>query len=147
MNLEQVSTALTEQYPKGSTVDLERAERRLERFGQIAFGGFGIVLAIAILGIIYLIITKMILDGSQPWAGALLVAFIVFAALTLAYVGLNEDLKEKRMAAAKRRTTKPVPELEVDTNKLLNQPPAGRVASVIEDTTELLPIENKTQKL
>ena len=147
MNLEQISAALTDQYPKGSVIDLDRREQRLERFGQIAFGGFGIVIAIAIIGIIYAVITKMILAGDQPWAGVLLVAFLIFAALTLTYVVFNEDLKEKRKALRKQPALEPVAELVADTNKLLNQPPADQVASVIEDTTELLPVKNKTRRL
>jgi hypothetical protein len=147
MNLEQISSAITEQYPKGAMVDLDRREQRLERFGRIAFGGFGMVIAIAVLGIIYAIVTRMILSGTQPWAGALLVAFIAFAGLTLAYVFFNEDLKEKRKELTKRRIADPVPEPDANTNRLLNQPRAGHVASVVEDTTELLTVENKTRKL
>ena len=128
-------------------IELDRREQRLERFGRIAFGGFGIVVGIAVLGIIGTIVSRMILTGSQFWVGILLVAFIIFAALTLAYVFFNEDLKEKRKALSKARNSERAPELDVDTNRLLNQPPAGRVASVIEDTTELLPVENKTRKL
>lgn len=147
MNLEQISAAITDQYPKGSTHDLDRAEKRLERFGKIAFSGFAIVVGVAVLGLIGTIVSRMILTGSQFWVGILLVAFIVFAALTLVYVFFNEDLKEKRKAQTKGRKTVRPPEPDVDTNRLLNQPPAGRVASVIEDTTELLPVENKTRKL
>jgi hypothetical protein len=147
MNLEQISSAMTDQYPSGSAAELDQREQRLERFGRIAFGGFGIVVGVAVLGLIGTIISRMILTGSQFWVGILLVAFIVFAALTLAYVIFNEDLKDKRKALAKVRNAERTPELDVDTNRLLNQPPAGRVASVIEDTTDLLPVENKTRRL
>jgi hypothetical protein len=67
--------------------------------------------------------------------------------LALAYVVFNEDLKERRKTLEKGRRADPPPELDVDTNRLLNQPPAGHVASVIDHTTELLPVENKTRKL
>ena len=147
MNLEQISAAISDQYPSGSMIELERREQRLERFGWIAFGGFGIVVGVAILGLIGIIISRMILTGSQFWVGILLVAFIIFAALTLTYVFFKEELKEKRKALTKERNAERPAELNVDTNRLLNPPSAGRVASVIEDTTELLPIENKTRQL
>jgi len=146
MNLEQTTSALLEQFPARKSVEIDRAERRLERFGQIAFGGFGIVLGIAILGIIYTIVTKMILSGDQPLAGVLLVLFLIFAALTLTYVVFAEDLKEKRKAMMKNPTAAEQP-ADADTGKLLSEPAATPVASVIEDTTDLLPLENKTRKL
>ena len=146
MNLEQVSAAMVDQYPTGSSIDFDRAEKRIERFGSIAFGGFGIVLFLAIIGIIYTIVTKMIFAGEQPLAGVLLVAFIVFAALTLTYVVFKEDLKEKHAANAIRREIELQPDFEVGESNLLNQPPASHAASVVEDTTELLPILNKPSK-
>jgi len=150
MNLEQTAATLEEQFPARKGVELDRAGRRLERFGQIAFGGFGIVVAIAILGIIYAIVTKMILAGTQPIAGVILVLFLIFAALTLAYVVFAEDLKEKRkemMKAPAAGTVAADSNLERDTNNLLSDPINKPVPSVIEDTTDLLPVEKKTRKL
>ena len=89
----------------------------------------------------------MILSGTQPWAGALLVAFMVFAGLTLAYVIFSEDLKERRQKAAKRPAAEPLVDFARNTAKLLNSTPASHVSSVIEDTTELLPLETKSSKL
>lgn len=147
MSLEQVNAVLTEQFPGRESKELERKVRRLERFGQFAFGGFAIVVGIAILAIIYAIVVNMILTGQRPWFGALLIAFITLAGLTLAWVVLNEDLKEKRKALSKHRDFGPIHEHDIVTNKLLNQPPAGHIPSVIEDTTDLLPVKNRTRKL
>ncbi len=147
MNLEQISAALSEHIPRNAVLDLDRREKRLERFGQIAFGGFLVMVGLAILGILYTIVKYMILSGDNPWAGSLMAAFIVFAGLTLIYVVFKEDLKDKRKKLAHRPDIEPTIELNSGSDLLLNQPPAGQVASVIEDTTELLPIENKTHKL
>ncbi len=145
MNLEQTAAMLSEQFPARKPVELERTERRIERFGQIAFGGFGVVLVIGVLGIIYTIISKMIVSGQQPWAGVLLVLFIVFAMLTLAYVVFNEDLKERKKA--KPMMPPAVPELDAaEANRLTEGTPMP-VPSVVEDTTDLLPVETKTRKL
>lgn len=145
MNLEKTAALLAEQFSEGLASDIERAEQRLERFGQFAFGGFAVVLGIAILGILYFIVTKMILSGTQPWAGALLTAFIVFAALTLTYVVLNEDLKEKKKTPAKAQ-----PEMQARETAELERLTDGAsmpIPSVTENTTDLLQTENKTRKL
>lgn len=96
MNLEQASISLREHFPAGSVANLRKEEQMLEKFGKVAFTGFGICLLLAIGGIIYWIITKVILSGNQPLAGILIIAFIIFAALALGYVYWNEALKEKR---------------------------------------------------
>lgn len=150
MNLEETAAALATQFPGGRAAEIDRAEQRLEKFGRIAFGGLGVVIAVGILILIYFIITKMILPGTQVLPGIGAILFLIFAALSLTYVVFQEDLKEKRAALRKPRSDSAGASpavLEVDTNKLLNQPPAGSVASVIEDTTDLLPVKNKARKL
>ncbi|HJS52286.1 MAG TPA: hypothetical protein VJ781_10335 [Pyrinomonadaceae bacterium] len=136
MNLEQISAALSEQLPERDA-DIERREARLEVFGNIAFVGLGIILAAGIVGILYMIITKVILTGERPLAGILLANFVVFAALALTYVVLREDLNERKKKA--RAVSAPTSEPEIDTNKLLQDPINERAPSIIEDMTDLLP--------
>ena len=87
----------------------------------------------------------MILSGSGVFAGILLIAFIVFAVLTLAYVVLNEDLKERK------QKTNPTLANELsgarETGKLLEDKPFEPVPSVTENSTELLLVKNKTRPL
>lgn len=137
MNLETTAQSLLEQFPQGERPDLVRREEMLERFGRVAFGGFGIVLVIAVVGIIYAIFTKMVLAGEQPWAGILLIAFIVFAALSLTYVVFAEDLKEKRRRAALPQPQELHP--PVATGKLLGEREFETIPTVTENTTDLLP--------
>ena len=104
-------------------------------------------MGVAILGILYAIVTKFILAGDQPVVGVILALFVVFAALALTWVVMNEDLKEKRK---KRHSSVETPDqlaAEPVTNQLLQEAEATVVNSVIEDTTDLLPIENRTRKL
>ncbi len=137
MNLEQTATSLLEQFPTADRANLQKQERMLESFGRIAFGGFGVVIATAVLAIIYLIITKLVLTGANFWGGILLVAFILFAGLTLAYVMLNETLQEKR--AKLNPQASPAPGLETPaTGRLLPEVEFEPAASVVENTTELL---------
>ena len=145
MNLEQTAASLAEQFPHAERANLQRQERMLERFGQIAFGGFGIVVLTAILAMIYLIFTKMVLTGENFWSGILLIAFIFFAGLGLTYVFIAESLKEKRQ----KLSTQVAPgAIETKaTGKLLEEGNFEPAVSVTEDTTELLGVPNRTRKL
>lgn len=144
LNLERTAESLIEQMPSAESAKLLKRERNLEKFGNFAFGGFGVVLLIAILSIIYLIITKVILSGNSVFGGIILIAFIVFAALTLAYVVFNEDLKERKQKM--NPTLKNELSAKQDTAKLLEEKPFQPIPSVTENSTELFPIENKTKK-
>lgn len=147
MNLENAAAEVRQQFPGGHNAAIERAEQRLERFGRIAFGGLGIVMAVAVAGIVYAIIKNFIIAGDQPMVGVILALFVIFAALTLAWVVMNEDLKDKR----KKRgidTEMEVPLIvKPETNKLLTQPAEARFNSVTEYTTDLLTVNNRTGKL
>ena len=140
MNLESTVESLREWAPIESD-DLARRERFVEHFGQFAFAGFGLVLLISVIGLIYTIIVKMILAGDQPWAGVILVNFLVFAVLALGYVVYKEDLKERRKKA---RPAQPN-ELESPgvTGKLLEQKEFEPFPTVIEDTTDILPVRDR----
>lgn len=145
LNLEQTALSLLEQIPSAESAELLKRQKNLDKFGSIAFGGFGIVLLTAIAAIIYLIITKVILSGNSVFGGILLIAFIVFAVLTLAYVVFNEDLKERMQKMNPASNNKLSGKL--DTGKLLEEKLFEPMPSVTENSTELLYTKNKTQKL
>ncbi len=96
INLEQSAASLREQYPDSERLDLKKQEMLLERYGQIVFSGFGVALGLGIVGLLYAILTNIILSGTRPYFGLLLMGFIIFAGLSLGYVIWNESLKEKR---------------------------------------------------
>lgn len=145
MNLEQTALSVVEQFDHARDMDLQIRERMLERFGTIAFAGFGLAIAAGILGIIYFIATRMILSGTAIWGGILLIFFMVFAGMALTYVFLTESLKDQRNKANARRRPS---ELEAPvTGRLLDEGNFKPAASVTEDTTELLGAENRTKRL
>ncbi len=145
INLTDIAMSYLRQVPHEEIAKIQRQEQMLERYGQIAFGGFGLVVLTGVGGIIYWIITKTILTGESLWSGILLIAFIIFAVLTLGYVILRESIKEKKQ--------KLNPQLRAD--ELISAGEPARLhqgnfqpsVSVVEDTTDLLPVENKTRKL
>lgn len=143
-NLEDSAKSLVAQIPAAGNEDLLAEEKWLEKFGSIAGKGFGIVLLIGIGAIIYAIITSMILSGKNVWVGILLVFFVIFAALLEVYVFFNEDLKERK----EKLKWQPQKELAAPkiTGKLLEEKPFEPIGSVVENSTELLSIENKTRK-
>lgn len=144
LHLEQTALSLLEQIPSAESANLIRKQRALEKFGNLAFGGLGIVVALAVIGMIYWIVVKMVLTGASPIAGILMAVFMVFAALTLSYVVMNESLKEKKA----KLSPSLISELEKgeSTGKLLEEGHFVPAASVTENTTQLLYTENKPEK-
>ncbi len=146
LNLELSARSLKEQAPDIERADLQRQERALEKFGAVAFTGFGVVVALGFCALIFMILKNMVFGGVNPLLGILLSAFFVFAALTLGYVFWRESLKSKRekleMAPGRMK------EISQPANrKLIEEKDFHAVPSVIEDTTELLKLERKTKHL
>jgi hypothetical protein len=138
LNLESAARSLTEQIPAGDRAELARREERIEKFGRLAFIGFLNVLVIAILGLLYAILDRLVFSGNNPIVGILLMAFIVFAMLVLGYVYFRESLKETRKKIVPVES-KPDFAHTATTTRLLDEKQFQPIPSVIEDTTELLP--------
>lgn len=140
-NLEKTAESLLEQIPSAESEKLMKKQTKLEKFGNIAFGGFGLVLLTAIGGIIYWIITQIILDRTNIFTGVLLIAFLIFAVLTLIYVVLNEVLKEKKQKT--NPALENVLQRKIETAKLLEEKHIEPILSVTDSTTNLLFVEPK----
>jgi len=145
LNLEKSAESLLEQLPNAQNANLLRQTQMVEKFGNVALGGFGVVLLTAVSAIIYFIISKMILTGVNVLAGILLIAFLIFAILSLFFVILNESVKEKKAK------TNPALNDELtgkrETGKLLEEKHFEPVQSVTENSTEFLFTKNKTKKI
>ena len=136
MNLAGTEAAVREQFPEGGVPDMDREEQRLERFGNVAFTGLGVVLGIGVFGILYWIFQKMVISEAQVLPGVLLMAFIVFASLSLGYVIWNEILKDKRQKLEKERARSLRSPSEMPQLPPTTLPKAS--VSVVEHTTDLL---------
>jgi len=146
MNLESVSETLLSQFPNAQAASLQKQEKMLERFGNYVFGGFAIMLGLGAIGLIVGVIWAMVVSGRDPLKGVLLALFLTFASLALSYVFLNEFLKDKRkklQAAPSAGTDLPH---SAETGKLLETGKFEPIPSVVEDTTNLLPVEAKFRK-
>lgn len=146
LNLEKTAESLAEQIPSAESARLLRREKLLERFGNFALGGLGVVVLLALTILIYTIIEKYLVGGTNIYFAILTVGFIIFAFLSLIFVIFNETLKEKK--------AKMNPSLGNESAKgnitanLLEEKafePAP-VQSATESTTGLLYAEQKTKK-
>jgi uncharacterized membrane protein YvbJ len=95
LNLEQTALSLLEQIPSAKSTEIQLSERRLEKLGRIAFGGFTVVGLAAVIGMIYTIFVKFILNGWGVVSGVIFILLLIFAVLGLAYVIFNESLKKR----------------------------------------------------
>ncbi len=145
MNLESVAESLLSQFPNAQQATLQKQEKMLERFGTYVFSGFAVMVGLGALSLIIGVIFAMVVSGRDPVKGILLALFLTFASLALSYVLLNEVLKEKRkkLKATTATALSPAPE----TGKLLETGSFEPIPSIVEDTTNLLPLESRTRKL
>jgi len=141
LNLERSAESLLEQRPDRDAVI---SNRRLERFGNIAFGGLGLVGFTAVAAMLYTIVTKFILTGTGVAFGVILSFLLIFAVLGLVYVVLNEVKKEKRSKVSAANMIEKVN--GPDTARLLESREFEPIPSITENTTDLLKVEAKTRK-
>ncbi len=145
LNLEKTAESMFEQIPSAESANLLKHEKLIERFGNFALGGLGIVILFGVTILIYAIIEKFLVSGTNIYFAILLIAFIIFAFLSLVFVIFNESLKEKK--AKINPTIKNELDEKKDTAKLLVEKPFEPIPSVTENSTELLYTKNKTQKI
>ena len=143
LNLQSISASLSRQLNDGG---VEPADRRLELFGNVIFGGLGVVGLAAVVGMIYTIITGFVLSGKGVAFGIIVSLLIVFGVLAIAWVILNEARKDNAKRPS-RATFRPEPELgSAETARLLQTGRFEPVPSVVDDTTELLHVEATSRK-
>jgi len=145
LNLEETAKSLLAQIPSAESAKLLRHEKAIERFGNFALGGLGMVGLIAFTAGLWVLVTKFIVTGTNIWAAMLFISFIIFALMSLIFVIFNESLKEKK-AKLKLPAVNEIPSPK-ETGKLLEEEPFEPVPSVIENSTELLAVENKKRKM
>lgn len=144
LNLTDVSRALLEQIPSAESASLLRRERLIERFGNFALGGLGVVILCGVTALIYTLVEKFLVGGTNVYYAVFMIAFIIFAFLSLIFVIFNESLKEKK--AKINPTLKNELSGNAKTERLLEEKSFEPISSVAENTTGLLYAEQKTKK-
>lgn len=146
MNLEKSAESFIEQMPSAHSASLMRREKSIERFGNFALGGLGAVATVGVAALLWVLISKFLLTGTNVFVGILLTAFVIFAFLSLIFVVLNENSKERK-AKINPVLSDALGEAKKETGKLLEEKPLDFIPSVTENSTELLLVENKTRKI
>jgi hypothetical protein len=145
LNLEKTAESVLEQLPTAQIANVLKHEKLIEKFGNFVFGGFCVVVLVAITAGLWYIVTNVLIGKTNVFTAVLLIAFIVFAFLTLVYLVLNEALKEKK------QKINPALDNELsgrkDTSKLLEEKHFEPVRSVTKNSTGLIFVENKTTKI
>jgi len=90
LNLEKTTESMLEQIPSAESANFLKREKMIEKFGNFALGGFGVVVLFGITVLIYTIIEKFLLNGTNIYLAILLIAFVVFAFLSLIFVMFND---------------------------------------------------------
>lgn len=143
LNLESSARSLVEQMPPARSASLTKREQAIEKFGTVAFTGLGLVLLTGVLGLLYYIFMLNIWNGRNIPLGIMLMLLVVFGAMALTYIYMvaSEDGKKMGFNPAMPREI----DKGADTGKLIEE---GNFepASVVERTTDLLHVENKTRK-
>lgn len=145
LNLEKSVESLLEQIPSAKSANLLKNQRNIDRFGTFALGGLSLVVLAGVGYFVWHVIEKFVLTGTNIFVALLVSAFFFFGILSVIFVVLNEIAKDKRKnieADVKENLIEP----EKETAKLLEEKPFHPIPSVVENSTELLLVENKTAK-
>src|SRR5215204_1253197 len=145
LKISSIVQIVAEQNPDNEFLVLRRRKEVFDKLGVLALCCFGSI------GISYLLFKvvqyKMILFGESAIFWSAFLAFIVFGLLAVFFFNypkffMNEklsELKEKMSESEKNQ-------IGAETNKLLSES-RFEPASVTENSTELLAVENKTRKI
>ena len=144
LKVSSIVQIVAEQDPDNELIVLQRRKEVFEKLGVFALVCFG---SIGISYLFYKIIYyKMLLFGENAIFWSAFLAFIVFGLLAVFFFNypkffMNEKLSELKEKMAESETN----QIEAETNKLLNES-RFEPASVTENSTELLAVEQKTRK-
>lgn len=144
MNLEQTAITLADQFGMDRYSSFKSIDRFFSGLGKIAFGGFSAVMIMGVAYLLYIILTRFVLSGSQRAFGIFLFLFVTFASLSLVWVIYNESRKDRKKFGPPESASGLA---SAETGKLLNASTQQPIPSVVEDTTDLLHAERPTRNL
>jgi hypothetical protein len=148
LKVSSIVQIVSEQNPDNALLILQKRKELFDKFGNFALVCFG---SIGISYLFYKIIYyKMLWFGENAIFWSAVIAFVVFGLLAVFFFNypklfINEKLSELKVKMSEA-TEPETNQIGPETNKLLDE---GHFepASVTENSTELLLVENKTRKL
>lgn len=144
INLRVIAESLLLQITTARDANSSKKEVSIENLGTFAFSRIGFALLISFIPLIAFVFIKIILIDGNIVYGTLIIFCAVFAELMAFLIGFKQSVKEKK-AKINPALTSALTEAK-DTGKLFEEKTFEPVQSVSENSTELLPVENKTRK-
>lgn len=139
LNLQETTKSLVAQLEFGKNArELKQLQliKKLTDYGSVALT---IIVSIALAFYVYAVLTKMIFSGERILLGLLL--------LSMVYQFVMRHIRRLKRNKVKENNDEVDLLSRIETSKLLEKKPFAPVASVTEKATDLLFIENKTNKL
>ena len=145
INLGVIAESLLLQLTTARDANSSKKERSIENLRNFALSRIGLALLISVIPLIAGIFLKVILMDGNIVFGILMIFCAVLAELIMLLICFNQSVKEKKAKMNPALTS----ELSAakNTGKLLEQKPFEPVQNVMENSTELLFVENKTRKI
>lgn len=145
LNLEKSVESLLEQIPTAESANLLKYQRNVDRFGTFALAGLSLTVLVGVGAFLWNVIEKYLLSGTNIYKALFVSAFVFFGILSLIFVILNEIAKDKKKDIEVDSKENAIA-AERETAKLLEEKPFQPIPSAVENTTELLLVENETRK-
>src|SRR5215213_9340244 len=144
LKISSIVQIVSEQNPGSEFLVLQKRKELFDKFGVFALVCFG---SIGISYLFYKIIYyKIILFGENAIFWSAFIAFIVFGLAAVFFFNYPKFFMNEKLSELKEKMSEPEKnQIGAETSKLLNES-HFEPASVTENSTELLPVENKTRK-
>lgn len=145
INLGVIAESLLLQLTTARDANFSKKERSIENFKNFAFSRAGLVVLIGVILMISGIFFKVILTDNEVSFGISLIVITISTVLIILFASFDVFVKERK-AQINPALTSELTEAK-DTGKLLEEKTFQPVQNVTENSTELLLVENKTQKI
>jgi hypothetical protein len=139
-----IAESLLLQLTTAQNARLSKKESSIENFKNFVLSRFGLGLLIGVIFIISSIFFKVILKDNNVSFGISLIVITVSTVWIILCASYFQFAKERKAQINPAMTSELTD--KKDTGKLLEEKPFEPVQSVTENSTELLSVENKTQK-
>ena len=144
LKLDAISRTVAEQFPSIEYAALQKRKEVIERLGVASFAIAALIGAALVFSKI--VEYKLILFGTEVMYWSALAALVAFGLLSVFFFNypklfMNFDALNPRMPPTDEQDG----DVALSTNKLIEDRPFEPVASVTDESTELLPARNKAR--
>jgi hypothetical protein len=143
-NLQDTTKSLVKQLSIDKNARQFKQLKLIKRLTELSSIGLAILVSSGIIFSVYAILNHMILSGKRVFLGL----FLIYMIFEFAIRQIRRIKRGKIMADEAKTNPLPVELEKMETAKFLEEKPfSPAAASVTENSTELLFVENKTKKL